>query len=566
MRLLFSLPVCLCLAAAVQAGDVEDVIFRARHAQLVDADFKQAIALYLEALGDSSLKEDRQADLHLRVARCYAGLGQPRRALDPHLVKSIYEKASKAVRSDADALRLRLRDRIATPKPDRDPELDAKSVRERRRARLAQHVAQARRFLETGEEAGALHQVLLALAIDASHAEAQALQATIERRIRGSSEFLRDPLKALRSWTKARVAQVAQHASTRLTEGIGFARKGSYNLAHARFEEAVRLIDACALRSDAERLDELRRRVLGHWRELRKRELGPDKAEPPIPDAPPPEDSLVREYLNTLQRLLDVVSGPEREYRIVPVRGASGRRADRSWQSKPRRFALFDHQPTSWTAARFAKHVVLARVSPESWARSGNYLDASGEMLVLSNKPDVLDAAVREVERLEQPAVTSVRGRFVLVAVTDAMLKAFEERFGRFRRSLRGDSPVAFRALPQSEFSFEYLASLLRKLGADVNLPGDLFEVELANGSGRRLFCARPVTDVDGYANFSGTGKPVADTHFGVMLDVFALRGAKQQTAFGLRVVTRAPAPPFAAGGDDLVARFDTQTAELFAD
>ncbi len=560
------LALCAATAPSARAETAEELVFRARHARFVLADLESAIALYLEALRDASLGLADQAELHLQVARCLIESGNSERALDPHLVATIYVKADAATRRQASALRRQLNARRAGPDPKEDT-LERNDEPLRKEKRAQDLTRQARRLLDSNEVARALHRVFEALTLAPDNRDALALRTEIERRIRGSSDFLRDPLTFLRSWTKARVTQVAQQASIRLAQGITFARKSSFQLAQARFSEAVQIIDGCELRHDSERLDELRRRIIGHWRELRRRRHGDAGAEPTIaPPTKPRSDPLVTAYLNQLQEMLKVVSSEEREYRIMPVRAAAVAKEARGWQSKPRRFALFDYLPTQWSAAQFALDVIGTRVAAASWRETENYLETSGDMLVLRNKAAILDAAAREVARLEQPSQPTMRARFLLVPVTRDMVTEFEKRFGRFQRSLRGTSPIAYGALSADKYSLEYIASVVRDLGADVNLLADQFDVVLPNGAGRHLFVARPLVEADGYESFDASGRPATEANYGVLIDSFARRNEAGQTALGLKLTARSPAPPLRAGGKDLLARFEVQSAEMFID
>jgi tetratricopeptide (TPR) repeat protein len=61
----------LAIAAALPAETTEELLFRARQAQLVEGDLDLAIRLFQKALEDSSLSRARQAEAHLRLAVCY---------------------------------------------------------------------------------------------------------------------------------------------------------------------------------------------------------------------------------------------------------------------------------------------------------------------------------------------------------------------------------------------------------------------------------------------------------------------------------------------------------------
>jgi len=547
----------LLLLAATAAGapeSVEEILFRARHAQAVQGDLELAIRLYREALEDRSLSPARQAELHLRLALCYEEQKQPEQALDPHLNPRLYDdpEVPTDLRRLAEETRLRVAAQIPKPAPApprRDPE-------EARGAIVEDALREARRFLDSGDDMRALVRVKLALDLDPDNAVAREIDAELERRLSGMSDFIRDPLRFVRKWTDTRVKQVAAKAQESLARGATEAEARRWNLAEGAFREALRTIDECELGADSDRLVELRLNIVARWEAVHRaaygRPLDPAAVAPPARAGTPLAD-----YLNQLQNLLDLVSSEGHEYRLVPLR-APRVPAGTGWQRTPEAMSLFLDLPSEWSPPLFARLYLPLRVDPESWAERGNFLEAVGDMLVARNSPKTLDALMEEVRRMEQPEPAMLPARFLLVSVPREALDKMKAEFGEFQVAERGRDAVLFRVVP-GRFGLEYLCSYLRDLGADVRPAFDTFALDIPNGAPRTLFAAMPLTRAAAYRD---AGPRVAAAHFGLALDVYPFRDRTGRTATGMRLVARSPAPPLAPDAP----RFLTQEAELFAD
>jgi tetratricopeptide (TPR) repeat protein len=536
-------------AASSIAQDAEDLLVRARHAQLVQGDFEAAIELYRKALRDKALTAAREATVRLRLAACYVRTGQADKAKG-HLSKATFEREGvpATVRRRAAELREAIKEsepRPATRAPSRPGDTEAA-----RRRQLSETKQRARRYLRAGDLAKASYQVQAALELAPGDEEVKALAAELEARLSGIMDFLEEPLQFVRRWTASRTRAVARAASTLLRRASLHASKKEINLAERYFREAWEVVDGCEFADDSDELIELRVSIEERWRAMRRKHFGPDKAAPVLPTRTP-RASLVAEYLNHLQRMLDLLSSPEREYRIVPV--ASRRPSDRTrGRVVPERFTLFEHLASRWTAARFARLYLPLRVHPESWRERGNYLETAGGMLITRNRPAVLDQLQKAVARIEDPEVESLQARFVLVSAPREALSAFARQYGAAAVSERGASPLRYRIVEQS---FEHLCSFLRDEGADVKLDRDTFELALRNAAPQALYCGMPVPGA------KAAGAPVTETHYGVLLDVFALRERNGQTAMSLRLFGRRPVAPL---GD--TPRFAGQEGELFVD
>ncbi|MHC4731138.1 MAG: hypothetical protein ACYS6Z_11195, partial [Planctomycetota bacterium] len=202
----------ILLAAAALAGPADDLLFRARHAQQVQDNLPEAIRLYREALGDTSLSRDRQAEIHLRIALCYKELREYRQALD-HLTPHMYKGVPPPIARLASETRRQVEELLpkaqaADPRP-----LDQGALR---RELFAEHLRQARRFRDSGDEMRALWHIQWALKLDPNHGEARALHTELETRLSGMAHFVRDPLEFVRTWTETRVTQVARTAENHL--------------------------------------------------------------------------------------------------------------------------------------------------------------------------------------------------------------------------------------------------------------------------------------------------------------------------------------------------------------
>lgn len=546
------------LASLARAESVDEVLVRARHAQLVQGDLAAAIALYREALRDKSLEPARQAAVHLRLAACYHDSGRPEEAKG-HLAMGIYEREGvpATVRLRAAALRERIKKsepkRVERqPPPKEDPEAQ-------RLERLRNAKQRARLFLRGGDLAQASYHVEAALELAPDDAEVRALAAELETRLSGVMDFLAAPLGFVSRWTASRTRAVAKEAESLLRRALIHASKGEITLAERYFGEAIGVIDACEFAADSDELDALRVRVHERWRSMRKRHFGEARADP-VPRKRARRDTLVSDYLNHLQRMLDLVSSREREYRIVPV---AARRPSKEKRGRvvPRRFALFDHLPSQWTPALFASLYLPLRVHPDSWHEKGNYLEAAGGLLITRNRPEALDSLQAAVKRIESPEIETIDVRFLYVSLPRAALAEFAKHFGGMRVSERGDSPLRYAIVPP-RYSLDYILSYLRDTGADIKLDRDTFAVTVENGVAQTLFAGVPIASAKGYEGFQPRGAPVSVTHYGMHLDTFPLRERDGRTALAMRVAARFPAPAI----DGSPARFLSQEGELFAD
>jgi hypothetical protein len=543
----------LALAAIARAENVEDLLFRARHAQLVTEDLELAIRLYTAALEDPSLTRGGAAEVRLRLAQCFEEIDEPARA-EPHLEPDLFagDDVPPEVRRLAADARLRVRARI--PKPSPLPAAPRGDPAAERRARIDREMRAARAFLEAGDEVRALLHAKAALDLDPENAEAREIDAELERRLSGVSDFIRDPLRFVRKWTETRISQVANEAQAALAQGAAEADAKRFNLAEAAFREGLRVIDSCEFGSDSERLRDLRASIVARWEAAHRAALGrpldPAQVAPPARGPTPLGD-----YLGQLQQLLDLVSSREREYRLLPVRSAAAT-APASWQRTPEAFGLYRDVPTEWSPAAFARLYLPLRVAPESWAQRGNFLEAAGDILVARHRADILDALLDEVRRMEQPAPATLPGRFLLVPVARDALDRLAAEFGKFEFSRRGTEPVLFRVVP-ARYGVEHLCSFLRELGTEIRPAHDTFAVELRNGAPQTLFAGMPLSRAPGYDDARA-----AAGRFGLVLDVYPLRDRTGRTATAMRLLSRVPGPPLPPE----TPRFLTQEAELFVD
>ncbi|MHC4133786.1 MAG: hypothetical protein ACYS0K_02255 [Planctomycetota bacterium] len=546
----------ILLAAAALAGPADDLLFRARHAQQVQDNLPEAIRLYREALGDTSLSRDRQAEIHLRIALCYKELREYRQALD-HLTPHMYKGVPPPIARLASETRRQVEELLpkaqaADPRP-----LDQGALR---RELFAEHLRQARRFRDSGDEMRALWHIQWALKLDPNHGEARALHTELETRLSGMAHFVRDPLEFVRTWTETRVTQVARTAENHLQHAVEYAERRKFNLAVTSFEQAVAVIDACEFGRDSDRLVVLRHRIVARWESLLRDQLGRNRPEIP---AATRSNRLLGEFLNAMQSMLDLISGPDREYRIVPVRAPRGQTTS-GWRRKPLDYVLLHDLPSSWSPADFAHLYLPRRVHAESWSQRGNYVEAVGGMLVARNRPQVLDALQEEIKRIEQPAGGPLRVRFLLVPVQRDTLKRFQEEFGEFQTSHRGREPVQYRVLP-ARVSLDYLCSYLRDEGIEARPDKDTFEVDIANGVPQTFFAGVPLNRAPGYETFNPRKAPPELAHFGVLIDLYALRDRSGATAAGFRLTSKLPIRPL-SDGTASSPRFLGQEAALFVD
>ncbi len=536
------------VAALVRAETTEEVLFRARQAQLVQRDLDLAIRLYKQAIEDTALPRGRQAEAHLRLALCHEELEDWGRA-ELHLVPAIYVGAEVPadLRRLADEARRRVH--AKTPKPAPEPPTPRRDPS----ARIDEELRAARGFLECGDAWRALLHAKAVLDLDPGNAAARDLDAEAERRLSGAADFIRDPLRFVRKWTETRIAQVATDAQAALAKGAAHADAKRWNLAEASFKEALAQIDACESGTDLERLTDLRTNVVARWDAVHRsaygKPLDPEAVAPPARSPTPLAD-----YLNQLQKLLDLVSSGEHEYRLLPVQ-APRTAVGGGWQSAPEEMGLFRDLPSAWSPALFARLYLPLRVAPDTWAQRDNFLEPAGDMLVARHKPEVLDALLDEVKRMEQPSPATLPARFLLVPVPNGTFERLEEAFGKFEVSRRGPEPVFFRVVPTR--SADYICSFLRDLGAEVRPAHDTFAAELRNGAPQTLFAAAPLTRVAAYKDARA-----AAARFGLVLDVYPLKDRTGRTAVGMRLLATTPVPPLAPD----TPRYLTQEAELFAD
>jgi len=549
--------ILVLLAAAALAGPADDLLFRARHAQQVQDNLPEAIRLYREALGDTSLGRERQAEIHLRIALCYKELKEYRQALD-HLTPHMFAGVPSSIARLAGETRRQVEELLPKEAQTTDPRpVDQGALR---RELLAEHLRQARRFRDSGDEMRALWHIQWALKLDPNHGEARALHVELETRLSGMARFVRDPLEFVRTWTETRVTQVARTAENHLQHAVEYAERKKFNLAVASFEQAVAVIDACEFGRDSDRLVVLRHRIVARWEALLRDQLG--RSRPEIPEATRSK-RLLGEFLNSMQSMLDLISDPDREYRIFPVRAPRGQAAS-GWRRKPLDYVLLRDLASSWSPADFARLYLPRRVHADSWTQRGHYVEAVGGMLVARNRPQVLDALQEEIKRLEQPPGGPLRGRFLLVPVKRETLKRFQAEFGDFQTSHRGREPVQHRVLP-ARISLDYLASYLHDQGIEVRPDKDTFEVEIANGVPQTFFAGVPLNRAPGYETFDPAKVPPELAHFGVVIDLYALRDRTGATAAGFRLTSKLPIRPL-GGGAASSPRFLGQEAALFVD
>ena len=200
-----------------------------------------------------SLPRARQAEAHLRLARCYDEKKDYARA-GLHLDARIYAgpEVDAEVRRLADELRPQVEAKLPQPAaellpPRRDP-----------RERVEEEIRAARGFLESGDAWRALWHAKTALDLDPGNAAAREIDAEAERQLSGAADFIRDPLRFVRKWTETRIAQVATDAQAALAKAVAHADAKRWNLAEAAFKDALALIDACEFGQDSDRLADLR--------------------------------------------------------------------------------------------------------------------------------------------------------------------------------------------------------------------------------------------------------------------------------------------------------------------
>lgn len=549
----------LALFLALGADPAADLLFRARHAERVEGDPRKAAELYGKALAIPGLAEARRTEARVRLALCHEALGEAQEAL-AQIPESLTADPAlpERLRSEALACRARI---LASQRPQSDPprppasETTAAAALVARANRVRELLAEARRLKEAGEEMRALLRARAALELEPASAEAETLVRELEARLSEAARFVRDALRVVKNWSEARVKVVASRARETLREGMTAARRGEINTAEARFREALRAIDECEFAAESEELLALRQRVAHEWRLLVQQKGG--RAEIPEPAAAS-RSALMAEFLNLLQRMLDVASSGETEYRILPVEAPEPARPTGA-QRKPEEYQLRRDEPSAWTPALFARHWLPARVEPESWRSAGAFLDAAGSMLVARNRREVLDAAARELAGIASPDPGPLRARFLLVPVDRDALERIERHFLAFSVSTLGPSPVLYRVLP-ADRPFEYVVGYLRDQGCDVSLSSDVFTVEMANGAPQTLLVSRPSPPPAGFEGAKEAGRS------SVLLDLYPLRDRRGRTAAALRLACTAPSAPAMAREGALLPRLLSQEAALYTE
>ncbi|MHC4938238.1 MAG: tetratricopeptide repeat protein [Planctomycetota bacterium] len=537
-------------------GPVEQILLEARHAEQVKGDFDAARRLYRKALDDKSLDRARQAEIRLRIAHCYHEMGEIEKAL-VYLEATTYERAEipQATRREAERLRGVLRAKLPQPRADAPPR---EATEKQKRERVAEYLAEARRHLARNRLMLAYAAAQKALDLQPQDPDVRALDAQIRTRLSGVAAVLQSPLDFLRAWSDAQVKSVARQARAHMHAALRSYADRNFAAGEREFVEAIMLIDRCEFRDGSTELLDLRETIRERWRTQRERHFGAGKAEPKIP-AREARSTPAADYLRQLQRMLDVLSSPDHEYRILPV-APRARASTPHSQRKPRGMVL-ERGPvaTTWTLARFAHEHLRRRVEPQSWLRPGNFLDIAGEMLVARNHPGVLDRLQQSLRELERPDEATVRCEFLLVSVPTPLLDRFAKEFGAWKTSARTTDPLLYNTIPAS-MAIERVLGWLNDQGVEVRPELDRFATVLTNARGESLLAGQPLRDAPGYADVRLRGAPPMRRLYGVLLDVLPWRGEDGRGALGLRVTVRKPAPP--VGG---VARFVSQTGELYA-
>lgn len=543
-----------CVFATVAVAEpVEELLLRARQAEYVKGDFDLARKLYRAALPDKSLDRARQAVIRLRIAHCFIELGEEKKA-SRYLEPSIYERSDipRAVRDEAERMRGRLRPRVLPPRKDETTRAQREAdVRER----VANHLAEARRHLGRNRLMAAHGATQKALALAPESTDAKALDAQIQTRLSGVSAFVASPLAFLKAWSAARVKSVARDAREHMKAGLRAFRGRDVEKGEREFGLAIALIDGCEFADASTDLLDLREAVREHWREQRARRFGAAKAEPRIP-VRTRVSTPAADYLRQLQRMLDVLSSPEHEYRLMPI--ASGTRATiPRGRRKPRGFVLeHDAAPSRWSLARFARAYLAQQVEPTSWTERGNFLDTAGDMLVARNRPAVLDRMQAELKLLESPSLAVLPSEFLLISVPTPLLKRFARQFGEWKR---GPDAILTRVIP-ARIEPKHIAGWLRDENVDVRLDRDRYTTFVGNGQATTLLAGRSITEARGYADAKVTTTPAFLRTYGVLLDLLPWRMVNGSTAVTLSATVRQPAPPMA----DEVPRFLSQVGETY--
>ncbi|MCZ6785699.1 MAG: tetratricopeptide repeat protein [Planctomycetota bacterium] len=559
----------LTLCSLVAAESAKDLIFRAKHAETVQGDLERAATLYEQAL-QSRPDAALQAEAHFRLSLCLEQMGEFKKALG-HLGESIYapDAVPARLRQRAKRAHSRLSDKTRKLEPGRPAPVAVDPTVQLRKT-VREHLVKARRFMDQGDTAAAYYRVQLALALAPDDKEALALAADLETRMGDATAFVRDALGILKTWTEARTKVVASKARELLRQALRHGRKGEFAFAELRFKDSVEVIDACEFALDSDELIELRKRIEVAWRTLRRKHLRPQDANPKI-ERRPPGVGLRVDFLKNLQRMLDVVSAGGMEYRILPVT-VRPRPYRRKPYLKPARFLMNRDRPSAWTAALFAVQFVKLRVEPESWKEPGNLLSASGSMLFVRNRPEILDAVQKAVRRIENPAPGHLRVRFLLVSIRKSALSQMRREFGPFE--LDGESGPLYKIVQLTQDrAFAWFRSYLKELSGDKGLEEHVFRVDLENGVRQTLFINEHLRNAAGYEDPSQIVRWARRERFGLLLDAYPLRDKTGRTATGLRITARIAETPTRIEETlgtrhvaKLYPRFSSQTTELFVD
>jgi len=573
--LIFAMAVAGAAGRVAAADTAEDLIFRARHAQQVQGDMERAATLYKKALEDRALDAVLQAEVRLRLSGCLKAMQQYEKAL-AQLADHIYahEEVPERLRERAEAevrvLEALIPRTIAAPSSQRE---DPAAQTERE---VKEVLSAARRLMDRGNNVRALQKVRFALRLAPEDEEALALNAELETRFGETAAFVRDAIGILKSWTEASTKLIVSDATQLMRQGMQHARKDEFALAEQRYRKAVGVIDACEFSRESNDLVELRRRIEVRWTELRRRHLGPMDADPKI--RPAARRSTLRAgFLNHLQKMLDVVSAGGREYRILAIPGPRSPGRPPPF-SKPAGYLLNREIPSQWSPANFARHLVKARVAPESWNRPGNFLDAAGSMLIARNEPAVLDAVQKELSRLDRPSGRRVPVRLTLVSLPRAALDTMRLHFGDYESTGGAKDALLYQTISLPKDSApDWIDKYFKGLGGEDGAKLVTFRGELRNGLRQTLFINEPIRKAAGYSDAQRIAPNALRSHvaqrFGLLLDTYVVRHRDGRTAVGLKITSRIPRRPTRIASQrgarqitTLHPRFVSQVGELFVD
>jgi len=574
MRFAVALGLALCCGTAwiteslAEDASAEALLLKARFAEQVKGDLEAARVLYKRALEHQSIDDiPRQAAIRVRIAYCLIHEGvRPAQEADQralaYLAPSIYSRNGipDAVRREAEQLRRLIQSRRPDPARDREPartrEKDVKRL-------VSEHLAEARRHLARNHMFDANGAVQKALALEPDNADARALEAQIQTRISGIAAFLDSPLAFLKAWNAAQVKSVARRAREHLRAGLTAYRAREFPRGEAEFAAAIAEIDGCEFADASTDLIELRETVREQWRTMREHHFGKARAEPSMP-VRTARGTPAADYVKQLQRMLDIISSSEHEYRLIPV--TTRRRAPDSYDQVPPRGFVLEREPipSMWTMARFA-HLYLPRhVDPITWRRTGNFLDTAGDMLVARNRPGVLDALQKTVKRLETPDLVSLRTEFLMISIPDTVLEKFGRHFGRFERMGTGADAMLARIIAP-DIPLRNICGWLRDEGVDVTIDRDRFDASIINGRPTTLLAGRPIGSAHGYEKSGFRNAPPIQRDYGLLFDLLAWRDAGR-TVLALDLHVRQPVPPVPLQPKRLAPRFLTQKVSGYAE